>query len=236
MSPPERSTRVYARAVTRTVKRDSYHHGDLRETLLTACLRLIGTEGIGAVSLRRVAREAGVSPGAPYHHFADRAALLGALAGRGFALLAADLTAVREKTDDPVTALTEITDAYVAFAIDHPAYFRLMFRPELSQPDKDAEAEQAGEAAFAALADTVADCVRVGALPADSTGVLTVAVWSLGHGIASLWLDGQLDKRSTELHTSAREVATQVSRLITTLLAGDRQKEGATKFTNPETG
>jgi AcrR family transcriptional regulator len=218
------------------VKRDSYHHGDLRETLLTACLRLIGTEGIGAVSLRRVAREAGVSPGAPYHHFADRAALLGALAGRGFALLAAELTAAREKTDDPVTALTEITDAYVAFAIDHPAYFRLMFRPELSQPDKDAEAEQAGEAAFAALADTVADCVRVGALPADSTGVLTVAVWSLGHGIASLWLDGQLDKRSTELHTSAREVATQVSRLITTLLAGDRKKEGATKFTTPETG
>ncbi len=218
------------------MKRESYHHGDLRETLLTACLRLIGTEGIGAVSLRRVAREAGVSPGAPYHHFADRAALLGALAGRGFALLAADLTAVREKTDDPVTALTEITDAYVAFAIDHPAYFRLMFRPELSQPGKDAEAEQAGEAAFAALADTVADCVRIGALPADSTGVLTVAVWSLGHGIASLWLDGQLDKRSTELHTSAREVATQVSRLITTLLAGDRKKEGATKFTTTETG
>lgn len=218
------------------MKRESYHHGDLRETLLTACLRLIETEGIGAVSLRRVAREAGVSPGAPYHHFADRAALLGALAGRGFALLAADLTAVREKTEDPVTALTEITDAYVAFAIDHPAYFRLMFRPELSQPDKDAEAEEAGEAAFAALADTVADCVRVGALPADSTGVLTVAVWSLGHGIASLWLDGQLDKRSTELDTSARAVATQVSRLITTLLAGDRKKDPATGFTTAESG
>ena len=218
------------------MKRDSYHHGDLRETLLTACLRLIETEGIGTVSLRRVAREAGVSPGAPYHHFADRAALLGALAGRGFALLAADLTAVRESTDDPVTALTGITDAYVAFAIDHPAYFRLMFRPELSQPEKDAGAAEAGEAAFAALADTVADCVRVGALPADSTGVLTIAVWSLGHGIASLWLDGQLDKRSADLHTSARSVATQVSRLITTLLAGDRKKEPAAGFTNPQNG
>ncbi len=218
------------------MKRESYHHGDLREALLTACLRLIETEGIGAVSLRRVAREAGVSPGAPYHHFADRATLLGALAGRGFALLAGDLTAVREKTDDPVTALTEVTDAYVAFAIDHPAYFRLMFRPELSQPDKDAEAEKSGEMAFAVLSDTVADCVRIGALPADSTGVLTVAVWSLGHGIASLWLDGQLDKRSAELDTSARTVATQVSRLITTLLAGNRKKDPIAGFTAGESG
>jgi AcrR family transcriptional regulator len=62
--------------------RTSYHHGALREGLITACVALIENEGIGAVSLRRVAREAGVSPGAPYHHFADRSALLTAISVR----------------------------------------------------------------------------------------------------------------------------------------------------------
>src|SRR5829696_3904641 len=67
---------TYARGMSADRTRASYHHGSLRETLVRACLDLIRAEGIGAVSLRRVAREAGVSPGAPYHHFADRAALL----------------------------------------------------------------------------------------------------------------------------------------------------------------
>src|ERR1700733_7896727 len=77
------------------VTRDSYHHGALREALLTASLQLIEAEGIGAVSLRRVAREAGVSPGAPYHHFPDRASLLAALSAQGFQLLAGELAAAR---------------------------------------------------------------------------------------------------------------------------------------------
>lgn len=73
--------------------RASYHHGALREALLSASLQLVDAEGINAVSLRRVAREPGVSPGAPYHHFPDRASLLAALAVQGYQLLARELTA-----------------------------------------------------------------------------------------------------------------------------------------------
>src|SRR5919204_5566144 len=112
--------------------RTSYHHGALRETLLDATLRLIEAEGIGAVSLRRVAREAGVSPGAPYHHFADRADLLAALSARGYELLAAQLAAARTGAGSPARALAGLMRAYVAFARLEPGYFRLMFRPELS--------------------------------------------------------------------------------------------------------
>ncbi len=174
------------------VTRASYHHGALREALLTVSLRLIEAEGIGAVSLRRVAREAGVSPAAPYHHFPDRAALLAALSAQGFQLLAGGLAAARAAADSPVRALTAMIRAYVAFAQQNPAYFRLMFRPELSESHKHPDAKAAEDAASACLEETVADCVRAGVIPAAQADELAITAWSLGHGMASLWLDGEL--------------------------------------------
>jgi AcrR family transcriptional regulator len=174
------------------VARDSYHHGALREALLTASLQLIEAEGIGAVSLRRVAREAGVSPGAPYHHFPDRASLLAALSAQGFQLLAGELAAARAAADSPVRALTALIRAYVTFAQQNPAYFRLMFRPELSEPQKHPEGKAAEDAAEACLEETVAECVAAGVIPAARADELHVTAWSLGHGMASLWLDGEL--------------------------------------------
>src|SRR5215468_2775580 len=100
--------------------RASYHHGALRDELIKACVALIEAEGIGAVSLRRVAREAGVSPGAPYHHFADRAALLAAITVRGSALLEQELRQARQQAPAPVKALGALIETYVRFAADNP--------------------------------------------------------------------------------------------------------------------
>ncbi|MEU4647159.1 TetR/AcrR family transcriptional regulator [Nocardia fluminea] len=200
------------------MKRTRYHHGDLRATLMDACLRLIESEGLAAVSLRRVAREAGVSSGAPYHHFADRAALLSALSIDGFQQLATYMTTARAETTDPLAALTELGDAYVRFSREHPAQFRLMFRPELSQPDKHPDAHAAGDAAFDVLVRTVADCVAVGALPADRADILAVAWWGLAHGLASLWLDGHLEKRSEQMGTNAPELVDTIMSTFTTLI------------------
>ncbi|MFE7799618.1 TetR/AcrR family transcriptional regulator [Nocardia sp. NPDC057440] len=198
--------------------RTSYHHGALRDTLLAACLRLIETEGIGAVSLRRVAREAGVSTGAPYHHFADRAALLAALSTQGFQLLGSEVTAARAAADTPLQALTALAETYVRFSREHPGHFRLMFRPELSQPDKHPDTMDAGDAAFAVLADTVADCVAAGLLPADKADTIAVAWWGLAHGLASLWLDGQLEKRSVQLGTEVPALVDDIMRTFTALI------------------
>src|ERR1700748_1764471 len=107
---------AYARAGPATPARDSYHHGALREELITASLKLIETEGIGAVSLRRAAREAGVSPGAPYHHFAARSALLAAITVRGSALLERELRRAREQAATAADALGAVIGAYVRFA------------------------------------------------------------------------------------------------------------------------
>lgn len=195
--------------------RTNYHHGALREALLTATLELIEEEGIGAVSLRKVARAAGVSPGAPYHHFPDRAALLTALSDEGFRRLATALTRARAAAGTPSEALEAILNAYVRFARENPAYFRLMFRPELKQSPKYETGEDAGEAAFAVLDDTVTTCLAENSARPVDKDVLAITLWSLVHGLASLWLDGQLTHRTENPEALTRKVATLVTTLTT---------------------
>ncbi|TDV45399.1 TetR/AcrR family transcriptional regulator [Actinophytocola oryzae] len=193
--------------------RPNYHHGALREALLKATLELIETEGIGAVSLRQVARSAGVSPGAPYHHFPDRAALLTALSDEGFRRLADTLTRAHETTSTATEALEAILLAYVEFAQANPAYFRLMFRPELKQSHKGDTGTEAGEAAFAVLDTTVSECLAEKESDINQD-VLAMTMWSLVHGYASLWLDGQLTNRTT----NPAKLASQITKLTTTLI------------------
>jgi AcrR family transcriptional regulator len=194
--------------------KDRYHHGALREELLRASLQLIEAEGLAAVSLRRVAREAGVSPGAPYHHFTDRAALLSALSVQGFRLLADQLRSAHATTTAPMERLRSMAEAYVRFAWDQPAYFRLMFRPELSQPDRHPDAEAAGDAAYTVLADTINEAVEAGALPSGAAAEMAIGWWSLAHGLASLALDGQLTKRAAQLGTDPRTLAASITRMF----------------------
>src|SRR5436309_10242858 len=150
----------YAREMPGAQTRTSYHHGALREELITACVALVEAEGVGAVSLRRVAREAGVSPGAPYHHFADRSALLAAIAVRGHELLERDLRRARQEAPTAVRALGAMVETYVRFAREHPAHLHLMLRSELWQPEHHPEAHTAGEAAIRLLTETVEECQR----------------------------------------------------------------------------
>src|ERR671912_1815682 len=128
-----------------------YHHGDLPRVLLEAAVEAIDEVGPAAVSMRDLARRAGVSHAAPAHHFGDKAGLLTALAAQGYDLLADALDAARERTG----SLLEIGVAYVRFAVDHRAHFDVMFRPDLYHAD-DAELTAAAGRASAALAAGVA--------------------------------------------------------------------------------
>jgi AcrR family transcriptional regulator len=198
--------------------RTSYHHGALREELITACVALIETEGIGAVSLRRVARAAGVSPGAPYHHFADRSALLAAIAVQGYELLVEQLRQARATAPTATRALGALVETYVAFARDHPAHLQLMLRPELSQPQRHPETEAAGEAAIQILTEVVEDCQREGSAPAGDPATLVGMVWALAIGIVTLWLDGPLDGRCVSLGTTPEGLTAQITALLENLL------------------
>jgi AcrR family transcriptional regulator len=198
--------------------RATYHHGSLREELITACVALIETEGIGAVSLRRVAREAGVSPGAPYHHFADRSALLAAIAVRGYELLERELRRARRQAPTAARALAALVETYVAFARDHPAYLQLMLRPELSQPQNHPEAHTAGDGSIQVLTETVEDCQREGSAPPGDPSALVGMVWALAIGIVTLWLDGPLEGRCVSLGTTPEGLTAQITALLENLL------------------
>ncbi len=105
----------------------SYHHGDLRDALIRAARKILEKDGLAELSLRQVARAVGVSPAAPYHHFADKHALLTAVATLGFAALRSEMLMRMAKETDPVARLDASGVGYVVFAVDNPALFRLMF-------------------------------------------------------------------------------------------------------------
>lgn len=198
-----------------------YHHGDLRRTLLEASLELILERGLDALSLREVARRAGVSPAAPYHHFATREQLLGALAVDGFALLAQAMQTARDAAAaaGAIDRLRAIGEAYVRFAVAHPAHFRLMFRPSLVAPDVLPEGGAPAQA-FAILVDVVSEVLEDDVIrnDVDQRGLVLMA-WSLVHGAAELLLDGPLANGLAELDVQASAVPALVTRAFAGVLA-----------------
>lgn len=167
-----------------STSRPAYHHGDLRRALVDAALATLAERGAAALGLRELARAVGVSPAAPYRHFADRKALLEAVAADGFARFGAAMEAAREASfvEDQLAAMAY---AYVRFAIDNPPLFRLMFSPEIS-PYRDPALKIAAAAAYAPLA-TAAAREDAGA-PAE----VAVTAWSFVHGLSLLLLDEQI--------------------------------------------
>lgn len=189
--------------------RARYHHGDLRRALLDAALELIEAEGVGELSLRAVARRARVSHAAPYHHFADRVALVAAVAEEGFqSLRAAMLTGSRGATDPPLQ-LQETGIGYVRFAVEHPAHFRVMFSAELADATGHPDLQNAAAAAYAVLVDAVVRCQEAGRVRAGDPQALSRAAWSLVHGTATLLLDGHFgpgEPSAADAERHAREV------------------------------
>lgn len=162
-----------------------YHHGELREALLNAAEGLLAKRGAESLSLRDVARRAGVSHAAPYHHFAGLAELLAALAERSFAQLGAAMQAgVDANAGDARAQLLAIAAAYVDFARHRPARFRLMFGPVLASRQRHPGLQRAADATFAVLLNAA---IRFD--PAIGP-LLALSGWSLAHGVSHLALDG----------------------------------------------
>ncbi len=164
---------------------ERYHHGDLRRALIDAAVASVAKGGPGAVSLRALAAEVGVSHAAPVHHFGDKAGLFTAVATEGFELLAGELTAVWEETGDFLATGVR----YVHFALHYRGYFEVMFRPDLLNGD-DPGLLAAEQRSFARLHDPVASGRR-GKDP-QSVRLAGLASWSTAHGLATLLLSGNL--------------------------------------------
>lgn len=159
-----------------------YHHGDLRNALLTAALLILERDGEAGLSLRDLARAVGVSPAAPYRHFDGRAGLLEALAVTGFQKFTAEMRAVSEA--HPADPLAAMGQAYLRFALDNRALFRLMFSAQLKRDNRPG-LRMAAEAGFAALRKLSGGYTTAGRITA-------LAAWSKVHGLAMLLLDEQI--------------------------------------------
>ena len=167
-----------------------YHHGDLSRALVEAARRILENEGPAALSLRAVAREAGVSPAAPYHHFKDKGELLDAVAHEGWAALDAALGEARAKAADSKERMTSLGVAYVCFARDNPALYRVMY--DCSR-DKDALPEQMkDEGAYCQVRNTIDERSGGTATPLDLE-LATIAAWCAGHGLAEMITFKQFD-------------------------------------------
>jgi AcrR family transcriptional regulator len=198
----------YRYGVPRAKKPDKakapYHHGNLRQALLDAALAAIREQGVAALSLRDVARRAGVSHAAPAHHFKDKAGLLTALATVGFERFAQAQRAARERGGtDPIARFGWTGWAYVMFADQNREYFEIMFRIELLNAD-DAAFRAATTAAHEILLETMRAAVT--GVTEDQLLMQSTTAWALAHGLSRLWLDGNLSSFAglTDIDQAAR--------------------------------
>ena len=180
---------------TKDPQPDSYHHGNLRETLLQSALTLLAKGSADTLSLRKVAKHAGVSHGAPYRHFKDKEALLAAVAEQGFHTMAAlmqQAIATLKDPEDPVAQLRALGQSYLTFAINHPTHFGLMFGPCFQHDDAHQGVHKAGQSCFDMLLGCVRQAIASGSLPPGSPEDMALGYWSLVQGAASLHIHGML--------------------------------------------
>ena len=193
----------------------TYHHGDLPTALVRAAIELLEESGEAELSLRAVARRAGVSPAAPYRHYADREALVSAVAAIGYGELAERLAVAHPSPSTP-EQLASVAIAYVQFALERPALFRIMFG-EPCDRDNDERV-----AATASVSQYVRATVQR-TFPQTDSEALATAFWALVHGFAFLHLDGKLDASTPSV------VAERITAAIDALLAASRTGPGAAR-------
>jgi len=176
-------------------RRKPYHHGNLREALLEAAIRLIAEVGPTAFTLREVARRAGVSHNAPYRHFQDKDALMAAVATQGFQELTEAMLEASDRASSTRDRLKQAGLGYITFALRRPEHFTVMFEAPRSKSDHP-DAAAAGEKAFGTLLAFVKSCQDEGAFPAGDTLPFALLAWTMVHGIAKLAITGRLPFRS----------------------------------------
>lgn len=169
-----------------------YHHGNLRRALLDEALATIRTEGVAGLTLREIGTRLGVSRTALYRHFADKRALLTAVATEGFRTLRQQLTGAWQEGGGGRAAFQAMGIAYIRFALANPPHYRVMFGSFVDPEDQEPELASEAGGAFQTLVDALAALQREAIVRGDNTVLMSRFVWSVVHGVAMLGIDGQL--------------------------------------------
>jgi AcrR family transcriptional regulator len=192
-----------------------YHHGDLRRALIDQALRIIDRQGVEGLTLRAVGEALGVSRTALYRHFSDKQALVAAVASEGFRTLRLALIDAWEREGRRQGGFQAMGEAYLQFAVTHPAHYRVMFGRFVESCVRDPELVQEAEAAFQALVDALVAQQREGLVRRDDPVTLARFVWSVVHGVAMLTIDGQLPNGGDSECLARRYVTERIQSAIT---------------------
>ena len=197
-----------------TGTRRNYHHGNLPVVLLDAAKSLIAERGLEGFTLREVARRIGVTHVAAYRHYADRRALLAAVAERGFQQLRRRLDTARKNAPESLEPrMRAILAAYLHFCWDEPALTHLMFGPRLGRPGEFPKLEAAVEGSLGIIAETIAAHAPPRALPHRSPRQMGIVLWTFVHGFSTL----SYDKAA---YPTARQAARAFDDMLTPMLVG----------------
>ena len=210
------------RARVRPGPRRRHPHRDLRRALLDAALGVLSREGAAALTLREVARRAGVTHAAPYRHFTDKQALLATVAEEGFRMLTSQMSEARASGEgDPVRALEAIGVAYVRFATGQRSHFQVMFGKDIDWSREHPGLEETADRCFGVLTSAVEACQAVGAIRPGDALIPALCAWSMVHGLSELVANGQFS--AMELAVPSVEELVGIFNRI--LIEGTRAKE-----------
>lgn len=194
-------------------RRTAYHHGDLRQALVAAALDALTRQDAADLSLRAIGRALGVSPRAPYRHFDTKEALLAAVAIEGFARFRAFVERrLASAGPDPVERLRAVAEAYVLFAVEQPAAFRVMYAPYATVSEGAPDLLRARRDAHQASTAIIAEAQAAGLLRSGDPMEIALVLWSSMHGLAVLLNEGQLGRFDRPVD------AARVVRLVSGLL------------------
>ncbi|MCZ8341718.1 MAG: TetR/AcrR family transcriptional regulator [Leptospira sp.] len=202
--------------------KDSYHHGDLKTALRLATLNLLQEESYQSISLRKVAKKAGVSQSAPYRHYPNLESLLVDVAIYGFQLLREKLQSIQAKFKKyPLLKFRESGVCYVNFALSNPDLFQIMYGNQISNHALYPDLTMAEESSFSVLEDIIQENQKSGNLSSSDIHKTAIAAWTMVHGIAILFLGKQvIFQNSTE-----KSIKKITKEMLETLYIGIKDKK-----------
>lgn len=194
---------------------NTYHHGNLKNALIQAGIEILSDEGLKGLSLRKVARRAGVSHAAPYAHFADKQALVAAISTAGYESLYAEFMQLDQQyQDQPLKKMMEVAWCYLQFAVNDPAHFKLTFSGVIEKEQDYPAFVEISQKSFSFVGAMVADCQHAGIIRPGPTDLLAVNIWGAIHGLATLLLEGQISHTVLDRY-NLREMVIATLNLLT---------------------
>ena len=178
--------------------RKNYHHGDLKNALIKAGIEILSKEGVSGLSLRKAARQAGVSHAAPYAHFADKQTLIAAIASDGHSKINERLEAALARySEDPLRQFVSVAWAYAQFGLESPAHYKITFSGVLQDEHSHPEFVEFSQRNMQVLRIIIERCREAGILNTSDTDaeLQAVSLWGVIHGLVSLMIQGQVPSR-----------------------------------------